>query len=85
MHLVHYNKRYRDIKEAMTKPDGLAVLGVFLQVGVKLKLFNQLYFPVQNTDNSWLRTSHCLLYMHVTITLHMTYCIKERKKVSDSE
>ncbi|PFX25452.1 Carbonic anhydrase 2 [Stylophora pistillata] len=31
LHLVHYNIRYGDFKTAVDKPDGLAVIGVFIQ------------------------------------------------------
>ena len=30
-HLVHYNSKYRNFKEAVDKPDGLAVTGFFIQ------------------------------------------------------
>lgn len=33
LHLVHYNTGYGSFEEAADKPDGLAVLGIFLQVG----------------------------------------------------
>ncbi|KAM4690067.1 carbonic anhydrase 14 [Rhinophrynus dorsalis] len=34
LHVVHYNSdKYRDIGEAMNKPDGLAVLGIFIETG----------------------------------------------------
>lgn len=33
LHLVHYNTAYGSFGEAADKPDGLAVLGVFLKVG----------------------------------------------------
>jgi len=33
MHLVHYNTKYGSFGNAVDKPDGLAVLGVFLEVG----------------------------------------------------
>ena len=36
MHLVHYNTKYGSFGNAVDKPDGLAVLGVFLEVN-KLK------------------------------------------------
>lgn len=32
LHLVHYNMKYGDFKTAVDKRDGLAVIGVFLQV-----------------------------------------------------
>lgn len=32
LHLVHYNTKYGDFKTAVDKRDGLAVIGVFLQV-----------------------------------------------------
>ncbi|KAI4891217.1 hypothetical protein NFI96_033052, partial [Prochilodus magdalenae] len=36
LHLVHFNTAYPDFGEAVDKPDGLAVIGVFLEVGVPL-------------------------------------------------
>ncbi|NXJ70189.1 CAH9 anhydrase, partial [Rostratula benghalensis] len=33
IHVVHYNTKYNSFNEAMTYPDGLAVLGAFLEVG----------------------------------------------------
>lgn len=32
IHVVHYNTKYDSFKEAMGHPDGLAVLGAFLEV-----------------------------------------------------
>lgn len=32
IHVVHYNTKYDSFKEAMVHPDGLAVLGAFLEV-----------------------------------------------------
>lgn len=32
MHLVFYNDIYGNFKDAVSKPDGLVVIGVFLQV-----------------------------------------------------
>ncbi len=33
LHLVHYNSAYGSFGQAVDKPDGLAVLGIFLEVG----------------------------------------------------
>ncbi|XP_076826764.1 carbonic anhydrase 1-like [Brachyhypopomus gauderio] len=33
LHLVHWNTRYPSFSEAASKPDGLAVVGVFLEIG----------------------------------------------------
>ncbi|XP_011374234.2 carbonic anhydrase 2 [Pteropus vampyrus] len=33
LHLVHWNTKYKDFREAVQHPDGLAVLGVFLKIG----------------------------------------------------
>ena len=32
MHLVHHNEKYRDLKEALDKPDGIAVFGIFFEL-----------------------------------------------------
>ena len=32
LHLVFYNKKYNSFKDAVDKPDGLAVLGILLTV-----------------------------------------------------
>lgn len=32
LHLVHWNTKYASFGEAASQPDGLAVVGVFLQV-----------------------------------------------------
>ena len=39
MHFVSMNKKYSSLKEALTKKDGLAVLGVFLEVTFYFKWF----------------------------------------------
>ena len=33
LHIVHYNDKYGDPSKAVDKPDGLAVLGMFLKAG----------------------------------------------------
>lgn len=33
LHLVHWNTKYPSFKDAVDKPDGLAVVGVFLKIG----------------------------------------------------
>ncbi|XP_026796800.3 carbonic anhydrase [Pangasianodon hypophthalmus] len=33
LHLVHWNTKYENFNEAVSKPDGLAVVGVFLKLG----------------------------------------------------
>ena len=39
LHLVHFNTKYGDFGSAVDKPDGLAVLGIFLKV--KQNLFEK--------------------------------------------
>lgn len=38
LHLVHWNTKYPSFGEAASKPDGLAVVGVFLQVRTNCNL-----------------------------------------------
>lgn len=38
LHLVHWNTKYPSFGDAATKPDGLAVVGVFLKVSCILML-----------------------------------------------
>lgn len=38
MHLVHFNRKYGNISNAMTKEDGLAVIGVFFDITRKRNL-----------------------------------------------
>ena len=33
LHIVHYNSKYGDPNNALDKPDGLAVLGMFIKTG----------------------------------------------------
>lgn len=41
MHIVHKNVRYGTVEEATMNPDGLAVLGIFLEgVNVSIKFFH---------------------------------------------
>jgi hydroxyacyl-ACP dehydratase HTD2-like protein with hotdog domain len=40
MHMVHYNTRYKTFANAVDKHDGLAVLGVFLQVSLKIMFYS---------------------------------------------
>jgi len=37
LHIVHYNTKYGDMATAVDKPDGLAVLGMFLKLGKEHK------------------------------------------------
>ncbi|XP_069127168.1 uncharacterized protein [Argopecten irradians] len=49
VHIVHYNMKYTSIGEAITQPDGLAVLGVFFEIA---STDNPKYAPiVDNLDN----------------------------------
>ncbi|NXJ78515.1 CAH9 anhydrase, partial [Trogon melanurus] len=41
IHVVHYNTKYESFQEAMVNPDGLAVLGAFLEVGPRENLYYQ--------------------------------------------
>ncbi len=49
LHLVHYNTAYGSFGEAVDKPDGLGVLGIFLQVAHCLGVLS-----------IFLQVAHCL-------------------------
>ena len=42
LHLVHWNTKYEYFSRAVTKPDGLAVIAVFLEVCEHGKTHNEL-------------------------------------------
>jgi len=42
LHMVHYNTKYGDAGKAVDKPDGLAVLGMFIKIGAEHKEFEKL-------------------------------------------
>eukprot|EP00096_Caligus_rogercresseyi_P012854 TRINITY_DN551_c0_g1_i1.p1 TRINITY_DN551_c0_g1~~TRINITY_DN551_c0_g1_i1.p1 ORF type:complete len:261 (-),score=69.52 TRINITY_DN551_c0_g1_i1:166-948(-) len=42
LHLVHWNTKYASPEEAAEKEDGLAVLGMFIEVGTKHEEFNKI-------------------------------------------
>ena len=52
IHLVHYNNKYHSLAEAQDKPDGLAVIGIFMTLGAEdhqefekiFKRFNEIEF-----------------------------------------
>ncbi|XP_023342769.1 carbonic anhydrase [Eurytemora carolleeae] len=48
LHLVHYNSKYGSFGEAADKPDGLAVLGVFIKVGDEHPEFGKLCEVLQD-------------------------------------
>ncbi|KAL4223216.1 carbonic anhydrase [Mactra antiquata] len=48
MHVVHYNKKYGNITEAIDKKDGLAVLGFFFEVGRFNRHFDEIIHHFQD-------------------------------------
>ena len=61
LHLVHYNTAYGAFEEAVDKPDGLAVLGIFLQVQIHLSI---------DTDTPSYRYRYT--FLQVQIQIHPT-------------
>ena len=60
LHLVHYNTKYGDLGGAVDKPDGLAVLGMFIKVGlgqapltikIEIKMFPRWGRSIQSLGN----------------------------------
>nr|XP_002127899.1 carbonic anhydrase 2-like [Ciona intestinalis] len=51
LHVVHYNTKYASIGEAVNKPDGLAVLGVFVDINDETnEHFNLLLNPINRVQ-----------------------------------
>ncbi|XP_071586476.1 carbonic anhydrase 9 [Heliangelus exortis] len=48
IHVVHYNTKYESFQKAMVQPDGLAVLGAFLEVGPRENPYYQEIFEHLN-------------------------------------
>jgi len=51
LHLVHYNTKYGSFGNAADKPDGLAVLGMFIKVGAEHPEFGKLCEVLQDIPN----------------------------------
>lgn len=48
LHIVHINKAYASLKEALQKQDGLAVLGFFIEIGEHNEVFDRLLEPIRD-------------------------------------
>jgi len=72
LHIVHYNSKYGDPNIALDKPDGLAVLGMFIKTGAPHPEFEVL---CQNLND--IQTKNALLELEVT--LDPTNCLPDSK------
>lgn len=43
IHLVHWNAKYSNYNEALRKPDGVAIMAIFLQVSSELSFFSNIF------------------------------------------
>ena len=57
LHIVHYNTKYSSAGEAFEKPDGLAVLGIFLKVGKTHPELEKVFSKLKNLDQVYDTTS----------------------------
>jgi len=57
LHLVHWNKKYDSPNVAAGKPDGLAVLGLFIQVGDRHEEFEKVVRALDKIKNKNEKTS----------------------------
>jgi len=57
LHLVHWNKKYGNPNDAAGKPDGLAVLGLFIEVGDKHSEFDKVVQALAKIPNKNDKTS----------------------------
>ncbi|NXK49471.1 CAH9 anhydrase, partial [Chauna torquata] len=92
LHVVHYNTKYDSFKAAMAHPDGLAVLGVLLEVGPRenpyyQEILEHLY-KIQGDDEevlvpgfniAGLLPDHLHLYFHYNGSLTTPPCYQSVK------
>ena len=57
LHIVHYNTKYSSAGEAFEKPDGLAVLGMFLKVGKTHPELEKVFSKLKDLDQVYDTTS----------------------------
>lgn len=50
MHIVHYNSKYADVTTAMEAADGLAVLGVFIEIGSFNPAYNHIISQLKHIE-----------------------------------
>ena len=74
LHIVHYNSKYGDPSNALDKPDGLAVLGMFIKTGATHPEFEDLcqnLKEIQTKDAS----------LDLEVTLDPTNCLPGNKQL----
>ncbi|NXL91877.1 CAH9 anhydrase, partial [Alectura lathami] len=92
LHVVHYNTKYESFKVAMDRPDGLAVLGAFLEVGPRENPYYQEILEhlhkIQGEDSevlvpgfniAGLLPDHLHLYFHYNGSLTTPPCYQSVK------
>ena len=51
LHFVHWNKKYGTPEQALGLPDGLAVLGIFMEIGEEHQEFDKIVQALANVQN----------------------------------
>ena len=77
LHLVHWNTKYGLLTKAVSEPDGLAVIGVFLQVTTHTEILLRALpqFTVQYmafARKYWL--SRSLLCIYILVSILSSFC-----------
>ncbi|XP_065596105.1 carbonic anhydrase 9 isoform X1 [Cyrtonyx montezumae] len=92
LHVVHYNTKYENFEAALTQPDGLAVLGAFLEVGPRENPYYQQIlehlYKIQGEDDevfvpgfniAGLLPDNLHLYFHYNGSLTTPPCLESVK------
>uniref|UniRef100_A0A8C3KK31 Carbonic anhydrase n=1 Tax=Calidris pygmaea TaxID=425635 RepID=A0A8C3KK31_9CHAR len=80
IHVVHYNTKYNSFNEAMVHPDGLAVLGAFLEVGPRENpYYQEILEHLSKIQREGLLPANLKLYFHYNGSLTTPPCFQSVK------
>ena len=90
LHIVHYNSKYGDPSVAVDKPDGLAVLGMFIKTGKPHPEFEKLCHNLKHIETKdatlqlqeTLDPANCLPSKHIIIVVKVISLFMKATKLS---